>query len=209
MGRCACIKIDGTQCTRNGSIEPTHHPAYCWQHQKCKNVGKPMLPVGKVYEIPVEKKLITPPEWDWDKFHPIPESMKNLEYLYAAGSSKTEVARYWILPPDWPLSVQGLRRSSKKQIMSVTDYFKLLEINQGLSDEDRDYYVYRVVVDGKNLGYHLGQILPSDPRGKAEIILSSRIHNMKGEAPIYPQIRKNGKIVKQYTSKELDELAKI
>ncbi len=36
MSQCACIKINGTQCSRKPSEKPTTNRLYCWQHQECK-----------------------------------------------------------------------------------------------------------------------------------------------------------------------------
>ena len=38
MVRCECLKLDGQQCTRNGSTKKQQNPKFCWQHQNCQDV---------------------------------------------------------------------------------------------------------------------------------------------------------------------------
>ena len=190
--KCHCFTIQGKQCSRKAT-----HGTFCWQHaKKCVVKHEPSLK---------EAPLKEPPEWDFDRTDPIPPSMKDLEYVYAAGSSPSEIMRYWILPPDWKLSVQKLPESGEQrpppQVMSVKEYLTLLKTDP--------YIVYRILANGKKLSFN-NQMLSEDPHKRAQEILSTNIVNMVNfRENILPQIRKNGKIVKQYTNADLDELEKI
>ena len=52
MVRCQCLKIDGMQCSRDGSSKTGQNPNYCYQHQNCKlNITQ-----KKPAKIPLKKK---------------------------------------------------------------------------------------------------------------------------------------------------------
>ena len=38
MVQCQCLKLDGYQCTRNGSTKKSQDNNFCWQHQNCQRV---------------------------------------------------------------------------------------------------------------------------------------------------------------------------
>lgn len=46
MSICQCIKVNGQICTRKASTKVGTKHNFCWQHQNCQSLPKPILPTS-------------------------------------------------------------------------------------------------------------------------------------------------------------------
>lgn len=131
-------------------------------------------------------KLATPPDDDLEKENPISESMKGLDYLYVAGSSPKEIHRYFILPPSAQVKVIYFKEGSRKATRTITTLEKAKTLKLATIQ----------TLDGE-------RILPDDPEELKTLVISGQVFRRSGSLP--PQIRRDGKIVRQITDEDVNK----
>jgi hypothetical protein len=208
MIRCVCQKSQTNnreQCPHRAkySAHNTNKPLiYCGIHKTgtCRQFVKAVqiAPVAPVVPVaPVAQPIgIDPPTWDLEKESPVPPQYQQFDYIYAGGSSPFEIMRLFILPPDFKLLV-GIYSPKGKE----PEPEKPMTIAQVRRLIPGTYYV-PPMVDWRNV--------PIITQDNLNDVLHFQIMNMAehGHNNLDPQIRRNGKIIKQLNWNKLNQLYK-
>ncbi len=137
----------------------------------------------------------TPAVWDFDKHVTRLPSLIPYRYVYVAGSSPSEVERYYDLPDDFTL-LQYLEASGEKGPRSVLITYK--QWKQSKKKNVLTYIPGTLIEDEEgNLRIHRNIASPLPARGTKEynMILDSGVYNMNSRTLTPPQWRLNGMIV--------------
>lgn len=164
---------------------------------------KPEIPTPVIPSFGIE-----PPSWDFDRGVPIPEFLQPYDYVYAAGSSDREIARFWILPDNFPLVAEQLptkdgRIPLRYFEVTVADYHsgvKEYEVN-GEILEAWNFYIRGPGTRGKGYSTIAPKIGTKD---WFYFLQTHQIIDMAGTGAFNPQLRRNHRIIQELYAPPFD-----
>ena len=135
----------------------------------------------------------SPPPWDFDKHYPIPQSLRQFDYVYAAGNNINDVVRYWILPHNWHVMVTFSKHGKTlHKEMSIKDWSKLSD----------NHCTNVAIIDSITLepiDHVINKILPLSQLKRALLLEKLVIQDVNWSHSQNPQIRQNGQIIYRLT----------
>jgi hypothetical protein len=175
---CKCVTAGGSQCTRYALDKSK----YCWQHQNCKQKS------GRVRSKDTGKTGRVKDD-SFDTQVKIPSVLKKYKYVYTAGSSPSEVSRFYMIPHETLVDLLGIENGKRKVVQKAVVYRKLLR-----QLKKKRSMAMKAVLAGQNGKYDIqANKISLDP---VRDVLERDIVTPLGTS-LPPQIRKNGKLVKQ------------